>query len=184
MASNKTLDSIKTSAIRSVHQLQSAWNELSWKQQVAIASIGSCAVAISLLKMKRQRDFENAMHQLKEQGYHETDAITSIMAGYTRLNKAVSIDGFQTCNDSFTFAHCLQFWTNIAEQHICFRSILQYRLKTYFWIECCKANKMNRSNENKIDLNDENGNIQLNSQLKRSDFYEKYGFDIMKRIKL
>ena len=183
-----SIDSVKVVSLNAYKSIVSGWRSLSWKQQsiIVCSSIGSCLFAAAFLHNRKKRHkFQNELDELRSQGYYETDALTSIIASVSTNSEqgSVNIDGFHTCNDNFTFTQCLEFWTNIAIENICFRSVLHYRLNTYFWIQCSKnqeSNVLNNSNCKQFTIDE---NTQLTSQINRSKFYQLYGFDIVERVK-
>ena len=171
----------------SFSQLVSKFNSLNdWQQKTTLfaCGVGSVALISFILHVKKRRKFNNDINKLHNQGYRDANGFDCIMEAYSKHNKALTISAFETCSDSFSYETCVQFWANVAIEYITFRSVLQYQnhLNTYFWIEC-NRNKNNNVNT-RFDQDIENNNIQLTNNLTRSQFFNLYGFDIVKQIQL
>ena len=162
----------------------SRWNALSRKQRIIIASVGSVSLVSTLLWMKARKDkrkFESKVKDLQNEGYLPTDAVTTLFGGLSKFGADYNVHSFHVMNDDFDFNKCVEFWTNMAIEYLPFRSVLQYKLNTYFWIECVTLRaKLNLNSDYNINYNEK----KLTESLTRSQFHQQYGFDVADRIKL
>ena len=174
------------------------WDKLGWEKQKVALSVGACGLCATLLYMKQKYDFDRKLANLKQQGYYPTDVITSIYGEAARCTvsknnqeilNSMTVNGIFVYNNalSFTYSQCIEYWANVAMEYIPFRSVLHYKLNTYFWIECGNNNnvykRQNTSNAINIknEINEDNVNIGKN--MNRLQFYQQYGFDIGSMVK-
>lgn len=168
-------------------RLRLKWSALDRRQKMILSSLG-CVACVSTLvyaqTLAKKRQFEKELQELKKQGYYPTDGMTTMMSGLARVNESHNVHQYHSCDDSFSFKHCVEYWTNMAIQHIAFRSITQYKLNTYFWIECCNVNPYTKVGDGNQDISKTKvKDIPLTKELTRLKFMQLYGFDIVNRLK-
>lgn len=171
------------------------FDSLSWKQQAFLVSAGACGLGGTLLYAKQQHDFQCKLAHLEQKGYYPTDFRTSLYSELShcdtndRMNMELSVNGIFVCNNacSFTYSQCIEYWANVAMEFVSFRSVLDYQLNTYFWIECSNDNniykKNNKLKETSIKNEIVKDNIAIGNNMTRLQFYDKYGFDVASLVK-
>lgn len=180
------LDFVKNAVKNIVSNVNSHFENLTFKKKIVCLSLASSGIALLILHLKRakeQQAFDNKIKDIEQQGYYLTNSVTALYESSSK-NIPSTINSFHICKDvNFPFSKCVQFWTNMAVEHLAFRSISQCKLGTYFWIEC---SKVALSDNCKMDGQFSNGidNIQLNQELNRKQFYQRFGFDLISHVKL
>lgn len=155
---------------------QTTFNSLSTKEQIALVSGTSVVTFSTLAYIKFKYDY----YYLLKAGYRPADTVSNVWQALGLRDINPSVNGFQLCKDTFTWNDILEFFTNMAIEHINFRSVLRFKMGAWYWIECSLL--PDNEKDNKIINNNEN--IQLNQEFNRKQFKELYAFDIINHLQL